>query len=483
MIKSSDLKNEYNEVENNIFASFKKYIESVKSKFQDNNSSKVIKHLKVYDFDIKIKIEELENEQEFFQLLDDTKKIESPFVSSNIIFKNHKGDWKTPIKNFFRRSSCYLNIINKKEIDSDVLFNDYLRSFRKENTQITYFALVESVYFSKENMEFDSFRIRRFNVSELDTIFSGAINENFYPFAIIDSERLQNYWFICVSEVNTFTTFSFDYDGKAKLDHSKFSKPVESALKKFSLFDWQLDFAKDSDEKDKLWIAPSIPYVFKVNDNLLDGPSHIYFDYKQLATKPLFASHTNEEIGEEPDFFIHLDKKETEEFEKFILKIENQLNIISKKYGELPFIDIAFGYFIKAFFSQDDVEELLWHISTIEALLGEKTEGLTNLLARRLALIIAKERESREKINKEFKELYNFRSKLVHGGPLSKKKKLYVGHLFKARDISRDTILWFLYFIYSDMLNIGKQKNSDIKQYILTSIDLEPENICNIIAT
>ena len=65
------------------------------------------------------------------------------------------------------------------------------------------------------------------------------------------------------------------------------------------------------------------------------------------------------------------------------------------------------SWFIKAFFSQG-MEQLLWHISTIEALLGEKAEGLTNRLARRSALIIAKEREDREIIRKKFKELYDF---------------------------------------------------------------------------
>ncbi|QTA81864.1 Uncharacterized protein dnl_42180 [Desulfonema limicola] len=480
MIKSSDLKNEYDEVEDNIFVSFKKYIESVKSKFQDSNSTKVIKHLTLYNFNNKIKIEELESEQEFYQLLDDTMKIKSPFVNSTIIFKNHERFfWESPIKNFFRRSSCYLDIINKRDIDCDLLFNDYLKSFRKEKTQTTYFALVESVSFSKESMDFGSFKICRFKTLELDTIFNKAINEIFYPFAVMDSKCLQNYWFICVGDDEIFKEFSFDYDGKVKLDHSKFAKPIELALKKFSLFDWQLNFARDSDEKNKLWIAPELPYIFKINDNLLDSPSQIYFDYRKL----LFESHTNEEIGEQPQFFIHFDNKETVGFEKFIFKIERIFNVIFLKNTKLKFIDNALGYFIKAFFAQD-MEQLLWHLSTIEALLGDKTDGITSNLARRSALVIALKREDRKEIRKKFKDLYGFRSKLVHGSIFTEKsEKVYVGHLFNARDISRRIILWFLYFIYDNIQNTDKQKSFPTREDILDLIDLEPEKICNFIAT
>ncbi len=487
MIESSDQKNEYNdEIENKIFTSFKKYIELVKSKFRDNHS-KVKKHLSLY-IDNKIKIEDLENGQEFSQLLDDTVKIESPFVKTQPFWKNNKGAWKDAIKNFFRRSSCYLNIINKEDIDFELLFGDYLKSFRKEKTQVAYFAIIESVYFSKKTMDFGSFKIRRFSVLELDTVFNRTINEIFYPFAIIDSKRLQDYWFICVTDNEIFTEYYFDLDlnkvNIVKFDHSNFTKPVELALKKFSLFDWQLDFTRDSDEKHKLWIAPEIPYVFKVNDTLLGEPSRINFDYNQLQTEPYFHPHTNEEIDEKPQIFIHLDDKETEKFEKFTLNIEHVFNMIFQKKIELNFIDIALGYFIKAFLSQG-MEQLLWHISTIEALLGEKAEGLTNRLARRSALIIAKEREDREIIRKKFKELYDFRSKLVHGNPFSnnKKKSLYVGHLFNARDISRRIILWFLYFISNNIQGTDKQKSSLTQQNILTTIDLEPEKIFNNIAT
>jgi len=81
-------------------------------------------------------------------------------------------------------------------------------------------------------------------------------------------------------------------------------------------------------------------------------------------------------------------------------------------------------------------------------------------LARRSALVIALKREDRKEIMKKFKWLYGYRSKLVHGSIFTEKsEKVYVGHLFNARDISRRIILWFLYFIYDIIQNTDKQKS------------------------
>lgn len=115
----------------------------------------------------------------------------------------------------------------------------------------------------------------------------------------------------------------------------------------------------------------------------------------------------------------------------------------------------------------------------MEALLGEKADGLTQRLARRTALILSKTREKREKIRKQFKEVYNFRSNLVHGNPFStkKNKSIYVGHLNNARNIARKSILWFISFIDEHSPKNHKSKNSIIQKEILTTIDLEPENI------
>ena len=81
----------------------------------------------------------------------------------------------------------------------------------------------------------------------------------------------------------------------------------------------------------------------------------------------------------------------------------------------------------------------------VESLLGESKEALTDLLARRVAYITGKTKKERPAVIEAFKELYAVRSNLVHGNrEILDQNKIYVGHLRKARQIARETLLWFL---------------------------------------
>lgn len=105
---------------------------------------------------------------------------------------------------------------------------------------------------------------------------------------------------------------------------------------------------------------------------------------------------------------------------------------------------IALGFLVKAFFSEGS-QQLLWHISTVEALVGEKKESLTDLLGRRVGCVIGKTKKERATIQKRFKKLYDFRSDLVHGNrELLKENKIHFGHLREARRIARESLVWFL---------------------------------------
>jgi hypothetical protein len=88
------------------------------------------------------------------------------------------------------------------------------------------------------------------------------------------------------------------------------------------------------------------------------------------------------------------------------------------------------------------LEQLLWHITSLEALLGDNAPGLNDRLARRIASINGKTAKERNSIKKKVKELYTFRSDLVHGNKFE--KQVYVGHLYNARVLARQTLLWFL---------------------------------------
>ena len=464
MPKSSDLNELYNTFEKNLFILFDKYIESVIASFRQSHA-KTLYHLNIIEKNNE-KLEKLESANDFSLLTEKTMKINSPYLKSQLFWKN-KHVWKQAIKNFFRRSSCYTNIVNNKAINTKELFSNYLKSFRSDSEKISYYALIELVNFNKHEVDCGSFNIRRFSSKELNIIFNNPISEAFYKYAVIDATLLHDYWFLCVSEENKkFDEFSFEVDSKVKFDHSKFPKPVELALKKISLFDWHSDFYER-------WEAPQITHIFKVTSNPLSTPSPVFFDYRKLLRQPHIISESNEEI-EIPIALTSFSSKEIVAFENFMLQIEYIFSNLLK--GNIHFLDNALGHFIKAFLS-GGIDQLLWHTSTIEALLGNKSQGLTANLARRAALIIEKEGEKRKNINSQFKKIYDFRSKLVHGNPEIATKSPDTNHVNTARKISRHVMLWFLHYISENIEDYKNKKSDEIQTEIIELIDFEPENI------
>jgi len=466
MTQPSNQKHTDSQIKKKIHQTFKVYIEHVIKYLKENDSVRKIKHLDIHS-NSKDKIEHLENGEEFSNLIDDSMKIDSPFVKSQFL-GGSEGEWGYATKNFFRRSHCYADILSNNVIDQEKLFEQFLESFKNKQTQISYYALIEFVYFPKKILDFDSFKICSLSKSELDEIFSNPINEMFYPYAKIDSGTLQNYWFACVTKNKVFEKESLDTDSKVRFKHSAFTKEIELVMKKLALYDWQC-FGQDS----KFWMSPEIPYVFSVNDNLLSSPLPNVFDYRQLSTDSVFDPYTGEELGQSPIIIFHLD----EEFERFICKIENTFKILKNNIN-LNFIDNALGHFIKAFFA-NGIEELLWHISAIEALLGSKSSGLTSSLARRSALLIEKKPENRIKIYKAFKKLYDFRSNLVHGNPdiVNEKNHPNFEHLYNAHNISRQVMLWFLEYVSHNIKKFENLSSEKVRDKICEIIDLEPEKI------
>ena len=138
-------------------------------------------------------------------------------------------------------------------------------------------------------------------------------------------------------------------------------------------------------------------------------------------------------------------------------------------------MEIAQNYLIKAFFSAaDNLEQLLWHITTIEALLGENGNGLSERLRRRIALIFGKTEAERKKIKKDFKKLYDIRSNLVHGNKT--KEEVTIRQIYDSRNLARETLLWFLRcfgYINSKIQYIQPTMNIPIREDVLRLLDLD----------
>ena len=124
--------------------------------------------------------------------------------------------------------------------------------------------------------------------------------------------------------------------------------------------------------------------------------------------------------------------------------IADQVSLLAPQSVDWEFFERARSYLLKGFFA-DGLEQLLWHITTVDALLGEDRPGATKHLARRVAAILGTTPAERDAFRTAFLELYHFRSRFVHGRPLE--KQTLTKHLHEGREIARTVLVWFVAFL------------------------------------
>lgn len=396
-------------------------------------------------------VTEAESEAEFQHLIAETR---SQFLED--FHGKSESAWQDAVKNCFRRSDYYVDLSEGKTPDKETFFSRYCDAFQRRERQATYLAPLEFVYFAKESMDFGSFQVRRFSSNELEVMLQNRVNRVFYTWATVDTPQLCNYWFVCVTakvpiQKLGYIYFSGEALSRVKMEYSRHPKVITDALQTLALFDWQASWWENSSHNPQQhedleigWLGFEIPFVLETDDNWLGSPRGTP-DLSRLHTEPLTNSATGDVSEEEvPTTYIHFDERETDLFQTSVQDGEKLLTNLRVQQHPWGFIDVALGYFIKAFFTEGH-EQLLWHITTLEALVGEKGEGITKRLAGRIALILGKTENERKKLRKEFNELYEFRSALVHGK--QSENRVYIGHLRNARDLARRTLLWFIYYL------------------------------------
>lgn len=206
------------------------------------------------------------------------------------------------------------------------------------------------------------------------------------------------------------------------------------------LFDWRRNEAYFNEypglkEEEIPLIQFSIPFFYTTEDSLLITPQKF----------KLFMTHFYELKIYESIQILKLDDNETKAFVEFIHKMDKlYLNLKNFDKKEIFVLEKAMDYYVKAFFSQG-LEEILWYIACIEALLGDKGDkekGIIKGITDRINGILSQNKKEKIENEKFFKELYDFRSKMVHG-KLIKKFREYK-HFHNARKFARIAIIWYL---------------------------------------
>ncbi len=472
---------------------FLNYIETIQTKLQDIRGRVAGDSLDRPLSEILLPrvVEELENQQEFDQLVAETQ---SAFSGDR-----HRGNtvlWRQAVNNYFCRSGCYLGLVSREFANPDEFFSRYRAAFSAPKVQTTYLAPLEFVYFAQLCMDFSTFQIKRFSMHELETILQNRVNSIFYPWAAISLDSLKllsQYWFVQTTEpadpsqigVIILPFSSFDtmlFSGYAERKYTGFPPAVELALRQLCLFDWPGisrglgvgNIMSRREAEHAVWLKYSVPIVLKVNDDLLDFPERMPI-IPELETEPLPDPETREELGPVPLVKVHFDQAETHHFVTFMKHIGDMIYSVEKDSDSWNFLGIAIDYFTKAFLIPPNLEQLLWHITVLEALLGEGPEGITERLARRIGLILGKDKNERKKISKRFRRLYEVRSSLVHGKSQSRAD---VTAIIDAYRFSRLAIIWFLNYLSNIQSEIAKCKATErvpSRQEVLMLLDIDAD--------
>jgi hypothetical protein len=231
-------------------------------------------------------------------------------------------------------------------------------------------------------MEFGQFRIARFRKEQLDSLTGKSINEVYYPWAVVDSKRMCQYWFLCVQEKDISPPIGLlpDFSESARVDnrYTKFPSAVEPAIQLLTLFDWDVYFLKSETEIEtttedpwRFWQGFKLPIIIRVHDSLYETPWPCP-SFAELNIETIFDDQTGQELGERPQVLIRLEGKETESFRLFVSQCRDLLTLLRLDIGNpWYFFEIALRNLTKAFFAED-LDQLLWHITAIEALVGER---------------------------------------------------------------------------------------------------------------
>ena len=241
-------------------------------------------------------------------------------------------------------------------------------------------------------------------------------------------------------------------EGRVFPKYSGFPPEIERVLARLVLFDWVGDPTDPLSYRGRNGypFGFKIPFVLRVDDNDLGRPQTTP-DCSTLLIETVGGPYTGEEL-EIPYVIFDLNESRAAAFEEYIQRADKYLGYLEKKdrdsdstYLETfwPFLKVAMGNLIKAFFT-DELEQLLWHITALEALLGEE-RGIRRSIAKRSATIIGTTEGKKEEIREQFTRLYKLRCDLVHGNQF--KKDIHRQQLFEARMMVLQVTIWFVHYL------------------------------------
>jgi hypothetical protein len=358
----------------------------------------------------------------------------------------YMGDYA--VKNFFRRSGIYNQLREGRVPEVAPALSRYRAAFSRTTMRRTYMAPLDFLHMKAEAMQFQTFELRKFSETELALFLGQEINRTYYEDAVLDLENLQNFWWLlCHAEspLQCEPRDAGEPDPRVQM-HLTPHREVETPMRILALYNWLIrpmliNYFGDG-APGLTWTPPRVPFVISVHDSLLQDPPSINVDLTQLQLATISNPETGDYIDGPLDYW-DFDQSQSAAFEAFLLRAEAMVMSVTE-VPQWKFVTTALDYLLKAFVSKGK-EQLIWHITALESLLGQKGEALTDSIGRRVSQITAADLESQRETKRKFRDLYNFRCDIVHGN--SDENGLLCDHLNEARYFARDTVIWFLEFL------------------------------------
>jgi hypothetical protein len=356
---------------------------------------------------------------------------------------------------------------------------------------VKYLVLLDGVIFGKDRMHFGDFDIVRMTEKQLDRILETTINRTFFPSAVQDAKPFSNLWYLVTNGKRVALNSDSDTRSDSKnllevlfkpsplrAEFSTLVAPIEEAVKTLLLWPWWRD-SRDlalrhpiPSSEHMLSGQPRFPIVFAARPSPFAAPvmapppgiryfaplpplklsvDHNHEGWKRWLSKhPQFSyigasqrvtGRSEPSQGSDGELRV-LDAQDTSEFEKFLLAVLDARGRIAETKS-CAWWELSLSFLLKAW-NSNGLDQLLWEVVAIEALLGDRQEILAGIKRRIEVLLgpqiplpgtVGKHKDSAS-TKRLFDELYDLRSKLVHGAPLesAEENSLQIG-LGLAREV------------------------------------------------
>jgi len=450
---------------NDLQKALAKFIESCRGEFRDGKAEAGLGasvRLMLSNDQLLLRlVDRIEESKEFLDLVVATEKEYSGPLSGR-----NPSRWISHVQTFLRLSGFYLDSFEELQWSQENMVDKYEKAFRPNSDTLTHLIPLEFFSFYGDCLDWRSFQIRRFSCEEIDSLLMNPAKKVFYKEAYVNSEKLSQWWLLSVQEIKPRKDLGKimieGYPVPPRVSYSQHPAAVESALKLLALYDWRptgsrfvragllhhpwrRDTLVDQDA-DAGPIRPEMPIYITCSDSLVEWPRAAP-DLAVLGTEPVIEADTGQQIGEAPLSGACFDAEETADFQTHLSYCAEALAKLTPYLDQWRFVEVALGFLLKGFLSEN-VEQLLWNITAIEAVLGERMEiGVTKRLRNRVTRVLGSTVEQRKEIGKRFDDLYSIRSDLVHGNAALPAKSVSFGHLKQAREFARAVVLWMLGYL------------------------------------